>query len=89
MTTLLTYTYRGLETTDTEVGGDFALADHLDRRVILTEEQLTVREGACVSDVEASMTLPDGGEASLRLLDALLVAMDMADEYEVVPKKNT
>lgn len=74
--------------TDRRFAGEFDYTDPTGRRFTLDTEELTVAEEGCTGEVvTATVGLPDPGtEAAHLLLAAVLTAMDMQDDYEVVKK---
>ena len=86
--TAIKYTGTATERLDKKFRGEFDYTDPGGRRFTLHNEELTVSEEGCTGEmVTATVGLPDPGtEAAYLLLAAVLNAMDMGDDYEVVKK---
>ena len=69
--------------------GDFAYVDPHGRRAVFNCEELTVAEETCTGEqVTAHVELPDpGSEAALEVARAVLVAMGLGEDYELVKRQ--
>lgn len=68
--------------------GDFTYLDPSGRTIRLDCEELTVTEDACTHEVSATVGLPDPGtDAALLLMRALMQAMELHEDYELVKKQ--
>ncbi|WP_435112384.1 hypothetical protein [Nocardiopsis synnemataformans] len=82
--------YTGFETKhiDKKFRGQLDYTDPEGRRLTIEDEVMTVREEGCTDWVSASVSLPDPGtEAAQLLVRAVLAAMEMDEDYELVKKQ--
>lgn len=90
---MATIEYTGFDTKhiDRKTNADFTLIDPDGRHLSLRAEELTVSEEGCTGErVGATVGLPDPkSEAALLLMNALMKAMELDYDYELVAKTNS